>query len=61
MLIFVATILFIAVCCWWFNRRWLLAERRRAEQERELERFDHAQAHEKAKAEAELMRWTGPY
>lgn len=60
MKILIATVVVVAALVWWLNRRWLAAERRRAAEEGELERHDHARAHELAKVQAELTRWSGP-
>lgn len=51
----------IAVLVWWLNRHWSIVERRRAGEEGELERPDHARLHELAKVQAELTRWSGPH
>ena len=61
MFVLIASILAIAAICWWFNRRWLAAQRRRSEEESDLGRPDHARAHELAKVQAELTRWSGPH
>jgi hypothetical protein len=45
---------------WWvyrFNAAW---KRKRQEEEREFGRHDHTRAHEIAKAQADLQRWSGP-
>lgn len=60
MYIFYGSLVVIAAVCWWLNRRWLAAQRRRAEEEPDLERPDHARAHELAEVQAELTRWSGP-
>ncbi|WP_374330525.1 hypothetical protein [Aestuariivirga sp.] len=60
MSIFIAVIVAVVVLGWWLNRRWVAAERRRAEEARDHEPPGQARAHEIAKAQAELTRWSGP-
>jgi hypothetical protein len=43
------------------SRRMAARERLRQAEEDPLERHDHARAHETAKIQAELSRWSGPH
>ena len=60
MFIVISIIVVLGALGWWFNRRWLAALKRRAEEEPELERHDAARAHDRAQVEADLSRWSGP-
>ena len=46
---------------WWFYRRNAAATRRREEEDDEIGRHDHQRAHEMAKIQSDLQRWTGPW
>ena len=61
MLIVIATIIAIVIFVWWLNRRWLAAERRREAEDSAFARHDQARAHELAKVQADLSRWSGPH
>jgi hypothetical protein len=46
---------------WWRYHSKADERRRRAEMESDFERPDHARAHEMAKVQADLSRWSGPH
>jgi len=50
----------LALAGWWLHQRRKAAMPPAAGADEEPGRHDHAQAYERAKAEAELQRWNGP-
>ena len=57
----IIALLAIAAFGGWLYRNRTAAARRRVENQGDLERHDHARAHEMAKIQAELTRWSGPH
>lgn len=50
----------LGAVAWWYDARKAAAARQN-EAEDEFGRPDHARAHELAKAQADLQRWSGPH
>lgn len=50
----------IGAIAWWYQAR-KASVARQSEEGDEIGRHDHARAHEIAKVQAELQRWSGPH
>lgn len=57
----IIAVLAVGAFGWRFYRGRMVAARKREEEEEVFGRHDHARAYEKAKAQAELSRWSGPH